>query len=169
VGGVWNDHLLKSDKNISMHTINISLYAFGFLMNGASYLYLFDQNKKRDFFSGFDKVTTYLVLLCQTLFGITVSAVYKFSDATVKTFALSCATSVLMFIDVSIFGAPFSLVATMGCLTVFAATHLYVTNPSTLAAGADKIITATTTDTDHTHKTTAGRVQVRQAELEDRL
>lgn len=126
--GVWNDHILKDgSRNTSMHTINILLYSFGFIFNSATYICIADPSKY--FFSGFQRTSTYLVLLCQSLFGVAVSAVYKFSDATVKTFALSCATSILMFINIVAFGAHFSLVATMGCLTVFAATHLYVSNP----------------------------------------
>lgn len=108
------------------------LYAFGFALNGAMYVYVADPTKR--FFSGFDYTSTYLVLLCQSLFGVTISAVYKYSDATMKTFALLCATSILMFFNVLAFGAPFSLVAAMGCLTVFVATHLYVTNPASIDA-----------------------------------
>ena len=124
--------MLKSDNGVSMHVINMLLYAFGFMMNGTSYIYIADP--ERHFFSGFDKSSTYSVLLCQSLFGVSISAVYKFSDATVKTFALSCATSILMVVNVLGFGSPFSLVAAMGCSTVFVATHLYVSNPPLGAA-----------------------------------
>lgn len=119
--------MLKKSGGESMHTINMLLYAFGFLMNGITYVYFPDPDKH--FFSGFNTYSTYLVLLCQSLFGITISAVYKFSDVTTKTFALSCATSILMFINIFAFHSAFSLVATTGCLTVFVATHLYVSNP----------------------------------------
>jgi hypothetical protein len=122
-----------------MHTINILLYAFGFIFNGATYLGTKDPSKY--FLSGFQRGSTYLVLLCQSLFGVAVSAVYKFSDATVKTFALSCATSILMFINIVAFGARFSLVATMGCLTVFVATHLYISNPPGLKGVSGSIVT----------------------------
>jgi hypothetical protein len=79
VSSVWNDQLLKHDNNTSMHIINMLLYAFGFLMNGISYVYT--AGPDRGFFSGFDKSATFLVLICQSLFGVTISAVYKFSDA----------------------------------------------------------------------------------------
>ena len=124
--GVWNDSILK-DSDASMHTINILLYAYGFVMNGVTYIYRADSRKR--FLSGFDEVSTYPVLICQSLFGITISAVYKYSDATMKTFALSCATSILMLINVLFFKSLFTLVAAMGGLTVFLATHLYVSNP----------------------------------------
>jgi hypothetical protein len=132
--------MLKSDNGVSMHVINMLLYALGFMMNGTSYIYIADPERR--FFSGFDKSSTYYVLLCQSLFGVTISAVYKYSDATVKTFALSCATSILMVVNVLEFGSPFSLVAAMGCSTVFVATHLYVSNPPLGAAAAFKDLKA---------------------------
>ena len=124
--GVWNDSMLKKNGT-SMHTINILLYAYGFVMNGATYIYHADPTRR--FFSGFDQASTYPVLLCQSLFGVTISAVYKYSDATIKTFALSCATSTLMLVNIVVFKSSFTLVAAMGCLTVFLSTHLYVSNP----------------------------------------
>jgi len=140
LSGVCNDQMLKSDNGVSMHVINMLLYALGFMMNGTSYIYIADPERR--FFSGFDKSSTYYVLLCQSLFGVTISAVYKYSDATVKTFALSCATSILMVVNVLEFGSPFSLVAAMGCSTVFVATHLYVSNPPLGAAAAFKDLKA---------------------------
>ena len=85
------------------------LYAFGFLMNGISCVYFPDPDK--NFFSGFNQYRTYLELLCQSLFGVTIGAVYKFSDVTTKTFALSCATNILIFINVVAFDSAFSLKA----------------------------------------------------------
>lgn len=128
---VWNDHMLKCKqyKAVSMHVINMSLYAFGFLLNGAILFYSLGPPNEGNIFSGFDRPETSLVLICQSSFGLAISAVYKYADAVVKTFALSCATSILLMIDLLFFGAQFSLVASMGCLVVFLATHLYVTNP----------------------------------------
>lgn len=128
---VWNDHMLKCKqyKAVSMHVINMSLYASGFLLNGT--ILLFSRlPEEGHIFSGFDRPETYLVLVCQSSFGLAISAVYKYADAVVKTFALSCATSILLMIDLLFFGAQFSLVASMGCLVVFLATHLYVANPA---------------------------------------
>jgi hypothetical protein len=43
--GVWNDSMLKN-SGASMHTINILLNAFGFVMNGATYIYCADPSKR---------------------------------------------------------------------------------------------------------------------------
>jgi hypothetical protein len=150
ISGVWNDQMLKSDSGISMHIINMLLYAFGFVMNGTSYIYITDPERR--FFSGFGMSATYFVLICQSLFGFTISAIYKFSDATVKTFALSCATSFFMVINVLVFGSSFSLVAAMGCSTVLVATHLYVSNPPSGMTAIAKGVKAPRVRSDVTQK-----------------
>jgi hypothetical protein len=141
--GVWNDQMLKvaSRHGTSMHVVNILLYGYGFFLNAGTHIMttascyddLGGQKSGclQSLFSlaGFDDSHTYLVLACQSFFGLAISSVYKYADAAVKTFALSCATSILMAINVIAFGAPFNVVVLMGCLTVFAATHLYVVNP----------------------------------------
>lgn len=150
MSGVWNDYILKADNGQSMHMINMLIYAFGFIMNGISYVWNADPDQH--FFLGFDNPSTYLVLLCQSLFGVSVSAVYKFADATVKTFALSCATSILLVVNVLGFGLPFNLVAAMGCATVFVATHLYVSHPPLAAATAKSIKMLSVMDDIKTHR-----------------
>ena len=133
--GVWNDQLLKCERfeASSMHLINMLLYAYGFVFNGGVYMLTTNAcgeaaGSCKGILAGFDEPGTYLVLACQSMFGMAISAVYKYADAAVKTFALSCATGVLMLINVVVFDDPFSLLVAMGCLTVFVASHLYVTN-----------------------------------------
>ena len=45
IAGAWNDQMLKSDNGVSMHVINMLLYAFGFMMNGTSYIYIADPER----------------------------------------------------------------------------------------------------------------------------
>jgi hypothetical protein len=146
VCGVWNDHMLKDERHhaASMHVINTLLYAYGFLFNALAYAAsaagTTGTSTGSSILAGFDEPATYLVLACQSLFGVAISAMYKYADAAVKTFALSCATILLMTINVLAFGTPFSLVVTMGCLTVFVATHLYVANPTSQATKKLRIV-----------------------------
>ena len=144
--GVWNDQMLKT-RGVSMHLINMLLYAYGFLFNGAVFMLTRstcttyaerDGSTCGSILAGFNEPATYLVLICQSLFGMAVSAVYKYADAAVKSFALSCATGMLMMINVAAFHAPFSLVVVMGCLTVFIATHLYVSNAPSITIKANE-------------------------------
>jgi hypothetical protein len=128
--GVWNDKILKdSDGSASMHTVNALLYMFGFALNSMVYLATTRTSNDVHFFSGFDRITTYIILACQSFVGIAVTAVYKYMDAAAKALATACATTVLLVIDIAFANAPFSVVVSAGCIVVFAATHLYVTNP----------------------------------------
>jgi hypothetical protein len=134
VCSVVNEKVLKeASSTASLHTVNATLYLFGVIFNGLL-LGLFGRGGFSSMLTGYDHWTTYPVLACNTLIGIAVSAVYKYSDATVKTFGAACATSILLAINIIFYGSPFRLVVIMGCVTVFVATHLYVTNPAPPAA-----------------------------------
>jgi hypothetical protein len=121
---VVNDKVLK-EQRCSLHVVNAVLYAFGVALNFAL-LAVAGKGAGR-LFVGFDRLSTYPVLLCNALIGIAVTAVYKYTDATMKTFGSACATSVLMLINVAVYGMPLKIVVVMGCLTVFIATHQYST------------------------------------------
>ena len=122
---VANDKLLK-EQRCSLHVVNAVLYAFGVVLNFAL-LAVAGKGAGR-LLVGFDRLSTYPVLLCNALIGIAVTAVYKYTDATMKTFGSACATSVLMLINVAVYGVPLKIVVVMGCLTVFIATHQYSTS-----------------------------------------
>jgi hypothetical protein len=112
------------------------LYTFGVLCNGLVLL-LFGQHGLGSLLVGFGDWTTYPVLLCNSLIGIAVSAVYKYTDATMKTFGSACATSILLVLNI-FSGYPFRLVVIMGCATVFIATHLYANHPPPAKPAAPK-------------------------------
>jgi len=128
---VYNDKVLKDHANIaSLHTVNALLYAAGALLNGLVYLFSSSSTiARRSFFSGFDRPFTWIVLFFNTVIGIVVSAVYKYADATIKTFASACATSGLLLINILIYNQEFKIVVLLACITVFIATYLYATNP----------------------------------------
>ena len=125
LSSVVNDKVLK-DQKASLHVINAVLYFFGVVFNGT--VLVFAGGGAARLFSGFDRFSTYPVLMCNALIGIAVTAVYKYTDATMKTFASACVTSVLMLINVLFNGVPLKVAVVMGCVTVFLATHLYATN-----------------------------------------
>jgi hypothetical protein len=121
---------LKDHANVaSLHTVNALLYAVGALLNGLVYLFSSSSTTTRaSFFSGFDRLFTWIVLFFNTVIGIVVSAVYKYADATIKTFASACATSGLLLINILIYNQEFKIVVLLACITVFIATYLYATN-----------------------------------------
>lgn len=130
---VWNDATLKATakEGVSLNAVNSLLYAFGVALNllvamlaGA----MSPSASRASFFSGLGTPAALLVVLCNSLIGIAVTAVYKYADAVVKTFASACGTAVLFIIGAAVYGVPVNVVVTAGCLSIFAATHLYVTN-----------------------------------------
>jgi len=128
---VYNDKVLKDHADVaSLHTVNALLYAVGALLNGLVYFLSSSSTMARpSFFSGFDRPFTWIVLFFNTVIGIVVSAVYKYADATIKTFASACATSGLLLINILIYNQEFKIVVILACITVFIATYLYATNP----------------------------------------
>jgi hypothetical protein len=130
---VYNDKVLKDHANVaSLHTVNALLYAVGALLNGLVYLFSSSSTMARSsFFSGFDRPFTWIVLFFNTVIGIVVSAVYKYADATIKTFASGCATSGLLLINILIYNQEFKIVVILACITVFIATYLYATTANT--------------------------------------
>jgi hypothetical protein len=127
---VYNDKVLKDHADVaSLHTVNALLYAVGALLNGLVYLFSSSSTMARpSFFSGFERPFTWIVLFFNTVIGIVVSAVYKYADATIKTFASACATSVLLLINIIANNQEFKIVVVLACITVFIATYLYATN-----------------------------------------
>jgi hypothetical protein len=129
ISSVLNDHVLKTNAGTaSLHTVNAVLYFFGAIFN-ASVFFLRSDGKNFSFFAGFDIFATWVILAFNVVIGIIVSAVYKYCDATTKTFASAFSTSILLLINIFLFGHEFKLVVVLGCLIVFAATYLFVTNP----------------------------------------
>lgn len=125
VCSVVNDALLKSTSSTaSMHTLNMLMYAGGVVFNG--FAFFVTGGTVWTLFQGLDSIRTWPVLVLNTVIGIIISALYKYADATTKTFASACAVCLLYFLDFATTGKRLRIVVIMGCMTVFLATHLFV-------------------------------------------
>ena len=130
LSSVLNDHVLKTNAGTaSLHTVNAVLYFFGAIFN-ASVFFLRNESSSLPLLAGFDRLSTWVILAFNVVIGIIVSAVYKYCDATTKTFASAFSTSLLLLINIFVYGYEFKLVVVLGCLIVFAATYLFVSNPA---------------------------------------
>jgi len=136
--GVCNEKILKDvgAEGVSLHTVNTLMYAAGTVLN--LLVHLFSGGAVGpSFFAGMGYPSSLTVLLCNSLIGIAVVAVYKYADAVVKTFASACSTAVLFIIGAVFFGVSLNVVVMAGCVCIFTATHLYSANPpAPLLAGA---------------------------------
>ena len=127
--GVWNEQQLKT-MPLSLHEQNIVLYAFGALLNGAGHHVKanLDRGFPR-FFDGFTLLSM-CVIAVNACFGIVVTAVYKYSNAIVKTLASAVTTVVLTVVSLLFFGLKVTIVSGTGCVSVILAVMLYALTPN---------------------------------------
>ena len=132
--GVCNEKVLKDAgrEGAGVHTVNALLYATGTLLNLGVHLGG-GGTLGSSFFAGMGHPASLAVLLCNSLIGIAVGAVYKYADAVVKSFASACSTAVLFLVGAAFFGVSVNVVVAAGCVCIFVATHLYATNPAAAA------------------------------------
>eukprot|EP01116_Phalansterium_solitarium_P021668 TRINITY_DN6827_c0_g1_i1.p1 TRINITY_DN6827_c0_g1~~TRINITY_DN6827_c0_g1_i1.p1 ORF type:complete len:387 (-),score=144.65 TRINITY_DN6827_c0_g1_i1:540-1700(-) len=133
VSSVWNEHMVKNHR-ASLHVQNMGLYAFGFTLNLLGFLMMpillpAEPSAHIPFFEGYT-LTAIGVVFCNSIVGVVITAVYKYADAIVKTFASACSTCVFLFVSPIFFGWSPTLVVYLGCFVVFAASYSYFTAAS---------------------------------------
>lgn len=129
VTGVWNEQQLKTIP-LTLHEQNIVMYAIGVLLNAAGHhvKVLVDPRFPR-FFEGYTFLSL-CVIAVNACFGIVLTAVYKYSNAIVKTLASAVTTVVLTVISSIFFGLAVTIVSGAGCVSVILSVILYALNPS---------------------------------------
>ena len=127
-----------------LHVVNFYLYAFGIVLNYFIYLYQSSQSYQRcvsdqksfgegdssicdarGFFTGYTPAA-YLIIFCNSIIGIVITAVYKYADVVIKNIASSVSTACLYSLSIAFFGAKAGLQTTLGYGIVFLATYLYM-------------------------------------------
>jgi UDP-galactose transporter len=125
--GVWNEHVLKT-FGISMHVQNICLYSFGVLFNLLVFVFL-EQHGGRglmgSYFHGYNPAAVG-VIFCQAVLGLVVTAVLKYADTVIRSFATACSISVLYAVNITFLGWSANLTYIAGCFVVFISTYLYM-------------------------------------------
>jgi len=126
LNAVCNDKLLK-DIPMSMHVQNMILYGGGCAMNVLCFNIL--PNPVGDgsigFFEGYDNIWACLVILFNAMIGIAISAVYKYCDAVVKTFATAAVTIVMVVFSAVYLDKTPTITASMGVIVVICSTWIY--------------------------------------------
>lgn len=150
---VYNASVVKKESsNYPVHVQNSILYCAGFVIN----LFLYwaskpmathdddgdGNNATKSFFYGYDNINVIVLLILQATVGVTISMVYKYGDAVLKTLSQPMVSSILVILSYFIFNSPLDIVKLSGAGTVIAATMLYLKLPSPAP-----IVAATTTST----------------------
>lgn len=102
------------------------LYSFGFAMNLVYYLFLSIFNPDEpSFFEGYFG-WGFLVIVCNSVIGLAITAVYKYGDAVIKCLAQSTSTAILILLSFCFFGTSIRPLTAVGCAIIFLATYLYM-------------------------------------------
>ncbi len=122
---VINEHLVKT-YNVNLNLQNGFLYCFGFILN-LSIFFLFPSmydKEHKGFFEGYSWIVVVLIG-CNSILGISITFVYKYADAIIKTFSTACATGVLLFLNVTLFHAHANSTSFLGASVIFIASYIY--------------------------------------------
>jgi len=122
--GVWNEKQIKT-MPLSLHEQNMIMYTFGALFNGLGHASManIDHGFPR-FFEGLTFLS-FGVIAVNSCFGVVVTAVFKYSNAIVKTLASAVTTVLLTAISFMFFGFPLTIVSAAGCTSTILAVFLY--------------------------------------------
>lgn len=126
--GIWNEDLVKSTPSLASQ--NLLLYASGFLFNLWAYILLpnsfYGAPANTGFFTGYTPSAIMVVVLNSTI-GVVITAVYKYADVIIKTFALACSTGSLFIIEYLFFHSELSLNIFVGIIIVYLSSYMYLT------------------------------------------
>jgi len=120
---VWNESQLKRIP-LSMHLQNMIMYTGGFAYNMTRYYLESKPEPGSRFLTGYNSATT-AVILVNACSGIVITAVYKYADAVVKSFALSVTTVTVMLLSWALFDVALNPVNFSGCIVIAISVYTY--------------------------------------------
>jgi drug/metabolite transporter (DMT)-like permease len=125
VCSVWNELLLKQ-MDAPLHLQNTIMYACGAVLNMFAFWFLPPPGRDTTpaFFEGFG-LQAALVVFCNSIIGLAITAVYKYGSALLKTFAIAVTTAALMLLNMTLFGQEFSIIRLAGTGVVFIAVIIF--------------------------------------------
>jgi len=133
--GIYNEKLLKSRLDDSIHWQNAQLYLWGVCFNAVGFYF-----KDRALLSGPGMFTGFSWLPCTVVLvnattGIAISVVLKFADNIARVFAHACAVVVTFVASVYVFEEPITIQIVFAIILVITALVQY--NISGLAEAVD--------------------------------
>ncbi|KAL9188019.1 hypothetical protein ACHAXT_006397 [Thalassiosira profunda] len=127
---VYNAAVVKDlSAQYPMTVQNSILYAFGFTVNLTSY-FISNAGGETGFWHGYNNINVIVLLILNSTVGITISMVYKYGDAVLKTLAQPVTSSVLVFLSWFLFDTSLDIIKLSGAGAVIASTMLYLKVPA---------------------------------------
>jgi len=126
---VYNASVVKKESaKYPMNVQNSILYAAGFSVNLLSYI-VSKRHGDKPFFYGYNNLNVIVLLFLNSTVGITISMVYKYGDAVLKTLSQPVVSAVLVFLSNILFDVPLDIVKLSGAGTVILSTMVYLKLP----------------------------------------
>ena len=126
---VYNTQVIKESANYPVTVQNGILYSFGLVFNLLFY-FLSQHSGDKSFFSGYNNTSVVVLLILNSTVGVTISMVYKYGDAILKTLCQPFVSSILLFLSKLLFDLPVDLIKISGAGSVIISTLLYLKLPS---------------------------------------
>ena len=144
LASVWNMKVLKGSP-VPIMIQNSLLYIYGIVLSLVSYIFLEptfnllatsatnvdddDESilnvQQQGFFEGYSFLA-FLLVLFQAFHGLAVSAVYKYADVLVKTFASSMTMGTLVLLSAYLFSVPLTIHKLAGVASIIVITYMYM-------------------------------------------
>jgi len=106
LGGIYNERLLKGRPTASIHWQNIQMYIWGVGFNAiAAWQKDGTAMARNGILAGFNR-SAWLVVICNALNGLAISAVLKYADNIARVYAHAIAMMVTMAVSTQLFNAP---------------------------------------------------------------
>jgi len=123
---VYNASVVKKSTELCpLYIQNSILYASGMVFNLVFYLLMRKQDDE-SFFYGYDHYGVIVLLILESFCGITISMIYKYGDALLKTFAQPISAAILVCISYLFFGMPLDISKASSAGVVVVSSLLYL-------------------------------------------
>ncbi|TPP67390.1 UDP sugar transporter protein SLC35A4 [Fasciola gigantica] len=128
LSGVYTEYVMKKRAQMSIHLQNAMLYVFGVLINGLAFvtdvLCSDDNSASWNVFKGFSH-WTWLLIITQSVSGIFMGFVMKFSNNITRLFIISAAMLVTTFSAMLVFSLHLNAYFVASFILVFTSLYLY--------------------------------------------
>ncbi|KOO27146.1 cmp-sialic acid transporter 4-like protein [Chrysochromulina tobinii] len=125
LGGIYNERLLKGRPTASIHWQNIQMYVWGVGFNAIAAWQKDGVSMARNgLLHGFDH-SAWIVVVCNALNGLAISAVLKYADNIARVYAHAIAMMVTMAVSTQLFHAPITPQLLLAVVLVATSTMQY--------------------------------------------
>lgn len=129
LAGISTEYILKRQYKLSLHLQNTLMYLYGMIFN--LWAYTWSQGSlgsvldpSAGFFRGYSKWTL-VIIFCQAMNGLILSAVMKHSSNLIRLLIIACAMAVNTALSMAIFSLQLNLYFNIAFILVIVALKLY--------------------------------------------